>query len=300
MCYRPDILFASYTTIEQIGTKEKFWYYDKHNGTKKLFKIGRPGTGENWAEKITCELAKLIGLPCADYEFAIWRGKEGILSPSFAPKGTVLVHGNEILVKIEDNYPQNKFYKVREHKLKTVLAIIRGCELPIGYKADDIIKKPLDLFMGYLMFDCWISNPDRHHENWGLVLDLNNKVAHLAPTFDHASGLGCRVSDDERIKRLKTTDKRYNVDAFVRRIKSAFFDDDLHQLKTIDAYNFAAKYNLNVSNYWLTRLANISRSEINSIFKEVPNTIISQPACEFALAILEANKNRLLENIRND
>ncbi|MEI6611026.1 MAG: hypothetical protein WCO53_14965, partial [Deltaproteobacteria bacterium] len=269
-----EIPNKSYGAIEQIGTKEKFWYNDKRDNTKKLFKIGRPGTGENWAEKATCELAKLIGLPCADYEFAIWNGKEGVLSPLFLPKNAILIHGNEILVRIEENYPQNKSYKVREHKLKTVLAIIRGCQLPIGYEENDIIKKPLDLFIGYLMFDCWISNPDRHHENWGLVYDVSNKVFHLAPTYDHASGLGCRVSDKERLERLNTMDKKYNIDAFVGRIKSAFYDN-LSQLKTLNAFNVAAKFNPNAANYWSNKITSISRGQLESIFKEIPNTLIS-------------------------
>ncbi|MEN6489047.1 MAG: phosphatidylinositol kinase [Smithella sp.] len=293
----------SYHHIEQIGTKEKFWIYGSHESNqKKLFKIGRPGTGENWAEKVTCELAKLISLPCADYEFAIWRGKEGVLSPFFLPTNAILIHGNEILVRIEKNYPQNKSYKVREHKLSTVLAIIKSkiCQLPIGYEDDDIIRRPLDLFMGYLMFDCWVSNPDRHHENWGFVFDVSNKTLHLAPTYDHASGLGCRVSDKERLDRLKTNDKRYNIDAFVSRIKSAFYDSNLQQLKTIDAFHFAAKYNSNAAQYWLNKLKNISQNEIENIFKKVPVHLISHEACKFALAILEANKKRLIESIGND
>ncbi|MGR3220598.1 MAG: hypothetical protein ACUZ8H_12405, partial [Candidatus Anammoxibacter sp.] len=56
--------------IEQLGTKEKFWLYDEEKKTKVLFKIGRPNTGENWSEKASNELAKILGLPCADYQFA--------------------------------------------------------------------------------------------------------------------------------------------------------------------------------------------------------------------------------------
>ncbi len=45
---------------EQLGTKRKFWL---HIGEQRyLFKIGRPGTGENWAEKVAAELCTLLGL----------------------------------------------------------------------------------------------------------------------------------------------------------------------------------------------------------------------------------------------
>jgi hypothetical protein len=66
---------------EQLGAKEKYWLHI-HN-QRYLFKIGRPGTGENWAEKISAELAELMGLPHANYDLAIWKGQKGVLSPSF-------------------------------------------------------------------------------------------------------------------------------------------------------------------------------------------------------------------------
>lgn len=285
-----------YDTIEQLGTKEKFWFYDEKDSTTKLFKIGRHGTGENWSEKATSELAKLLDLPCAEYEFAIWKEKEGVISTLFVPQNGRLVHGNEVLGKVIENYPKNKFYKVREYKISTTLAIIRAVpKLPLGYEKNKIIQNPLELFVGYLMFDCWISNPDRHHENWGFVFDIINKTIHLAPTYDHASGLGCRVSDKERNERLTTNDKRYSVETFVGKTKSAFYNKDLKQLKTIEVFCIAAKHNRKAADFWLNKLESISLAEIKNIFNKIPNKLISEPAIDFALAILKANKKRLLE-----
>ncbi|MFV2058894.1 MAG: phosphatidylinositol kinase, partial [Thiohalomonadales bacterium] len=54
--------------LEQLGTKSKFWYRNDYGSM--LFKQGRPNTGENWAEKVCCEMCKLLKLPHAHYEFA--------------------------------------------------------------------------------------------------------------------------------------------------------------------------------------------------------------------------------------
>lgn len=81
--------------LEQLGTKEKYWF--RVDGRRYLFKIGRPNTGENWSEKIAAELAGLLGLPHAHYDLAIWRGRQGVLSPLFVPKGGRLILGNELL-----------------------------------------------------------------------------------------------------------------------------------------------------------------------------------------------------------
>lgn len=96
----PILTIDNCETIEQLGSKEKFWYYDRDANQIKLFKVGRPGTGENWAEKVAGEIAKLLNLPCATYDFAIWNQKEGVTSPNFVPKNGRLVHGNELLSKV--------------------------------------------------------------------------------------------------------------------------------------------------------------------------------------------------------
>ena len=44
---------------EYMGTKEKFWFHDSEFGLC-LYKKARQNTGEDWAEKITSELCKLI------------------------------------------------------------------------------------------------------------------------------------------------------------------------------------------------------------------------------------------------
>jgi hypothetical protein len=297
----PIIHIKNYDEIEQIGTKEKFWFYDEQDRVRQLFKIGRSGTGENWSEKVTSELAHLLNIPCATYDFAIWNDKEGVVSPSFVPQQGWLVHGNEILAKIIENYPSYQLYKVREYKLNTVLDIMNmlNIKLPIGYNQNANIQNISDLFMGYLMFDCWISNPDRHHENWGFIFDVINNSFHLAPTYDHASGLGCRISDKERNERLKTKDKGYSVAAFVKRAKSAFFDDTkLKQLKTIDAFLVAAKHNPKAALFWLNELENLSQDQIENIFAEVPEHLISNAAINFALAILDENKIRLVNTTK--
>ena len=69
--------------LERLGTKAKEWYRDAE-GTLVLFKEGLIGTGENWAEKVCCEICRLLNLPHAEYELARWGGDR-------ATMGSVLV-----------------------------------------------------------------------------------------------------------------------------------------------------------------------------------------------------------------
>lgn len=89
-CFYPvfDISKVESDTLEQIGTKSKFWYTE--NGQSFLFKSIQSKTGdrfgEDWAEKISCELAQLLRLPHAHYELAVFKGKEVLLLITSSPK----------------------------------------------------------------------------------------------------------------------------------------------------------------------------------------------------------------------
>jgi hypothetical protein len=58
--------------VEPLGTKRKFWFSEKNK--RMLFKAEERGTGEDWAEKLACELCRRIGLPHVEYAAAkLWR-----------------------------------------------------------------------------------------------------------------------------------------------------------------------------------------------------------------------------------
>lgn len=129
--------------FEAMGTKEKFWFR-RANDERWLFKCGRPGTGEDWAEKAACELADVITLPHAQYELATWRERNGVVTPSFLsdalhhPGMTCgPYHGNELLLTVDPTYPQdaNKRYKVSEHTFEKAIGVIGslvGLDFPVG------------------------------------------------------------------------------------------------------------------------------------------------------------------------
>jgi len=89
---------------EQVGSKRKFWYEDK----LKLFKFVLGETGEDWSEKIACELCRLLGIPHAHYELGLWNGQRGVVSETFVPPEGRLILGNELLARIVEDYPAKK------------------------------------------------------------------------------------------------------------------------------------------------------------------------------------------------
>lgn len=301
-----NVPLHKYESIEPLGTKRKFWFHDDKDNLEKLFKIGRTNTGENWAEVVVAELCNLLEIPHAKYEFAVWNEIEGTVTPNFVPKDYRLIHGNELLARtyklLDTNitYPiqkdeVNKSYKIREYKLKLVLTIMKAnfLKLPIDYLNINL-SKPIDVFIGYIMLDCLISNQDRHHENWSWIMSPS-KEFFLSPTYDHGSALGCRESDEEKTERLTTKDKGRMVKHFVTKAKTPFFDNKDKNLKTIEAFKLCADSNKDIAIYWLNKLENLDINKVIEVFNKIPKHLISNVSIEFALKILEENKVRLLE-----
>ncbi len=282
---------------EQLGTKEKFWFH--LDNSLHLFKIGRPGTGENWSEKVAAELCKLLGLPCASYKLATWKGKQGVLTPLLFPKDAHLEHGNELLAEIASGYPVEKKFGNRDHTLNRIHALLiqESFLPPLGWQPPDrAIKTAFDVFIGYLLLDTWIANQDRHHENWGLI--TYQKRTYLSPTFDHAVSLGYNVQDCEREDRLRSRDKRRRMGHYVTRARSAIYEsrNDKKPLYTLNAFVQAAQKRPQAAAAWLDRLRIVNQEDCRLIFNAFPDGYISSSGKDFALSLLQHNRERLLNS----
>lgn len=288
-------------TTEPLGTKYKFWYRDPNHG-RILFKEGRPGTGENWAECIACALAKLLKLPHAFYNFATYEGREGVISISLVDNGARLIHGNELLADIVTDYIQEGRYSNSNHTLRRVIAYLRASGnilgAPFGWPNTENIRTAVDFFIGYLMFDAWIGNQDRHDENWGILRMIDGSL-YLSPSFDHGSSMARNEPDEKRLLRLNTKDMPRHISTFVSTARSGFFPTGNAAkplpLYTLDAFTQAALHSPSAAEEWRDRLRAIDDEEIKKIIGHVPIGWMTQPARLFTIEFLRLNRQRILD-----
>jgi site-specific recombinase XerD len=83
--------FDSPQTTEQLGSKPKFWFLMKGDKQPWLFKFTREKTGEDWSEKIASEVAKLLKLPAAKVELAVFNEMRGCASRSLVETESTLI-----------------------------------------------------------------------------------------------------------------------------------------------------------------------------------------------------------------
>lgn len=273
---------------EPLGTKEKYWTKDK----KLLFKIGREDTLENCSEKIAYEIAKIIGLPATKYELAKYKNgieKLGVVSENFLKENEVLILINEVLTIAKKDYEKEKWYKQTEYTLEKALYIVKGLQ-KVSRNQD-----MLHSFVGYLVFDCLIGNQDRHHENWGFIIDGKNLK--LAPSFDHASGIASKVSDKEAKERLNTRDTNRSVEAFCKRAKTPFYNEQGKILKTFEVVEELCK-RTQTKEYalqWILKISQVKEVDYQEILDKIPQEFITQNQKEFIKALLIVNTRTLQE-----
>ena len=172
--------------------------------------------------------------------------------------------------------------------------------LPVGFAGFEGVASSIDVFVGYLMLDCWICNTDRHHENWGWVLmpsPPNAVRLHLVPTFDHASSLGSHELDVEKSDRLATKDKRRSVMKYVEKARSAIYlkESDRKPLTTLEAFKLACADNPTAAKAWLRKLSDVSLEAVYNVLSRVPPERMTPTSVEFAMKMLELNRTRLLQ-----
>lgn len=290
--------------LEQLGTKEKFWFYYPHDTVNlQLFKYSRPGTGEHWSEKCAAELCHLLNIPHASYDLAKCNDRFGVVTHTVSPEGFRMVMGNEVLHSSTADYPQplepgEKPVRVREHTVTRILGCLdKESILPPPSVYDLNGLNAADVFCGYLLLDALISNQDRHHENWAILLKNETGEQFLCPTYDHAASLGREMLDDERNERLTTKDKNRQIPYFVRKARSELFKakTDKKPLFTVEAFQHAVEGRIAARDHWLGKLSALTEESITDVFNQVPASCISDSARQFAILMVMENRRRLLE-----
>lgn len=295
--------------LEQLGTKEKFWFGNRPSKNQFLFKYSRDRTGEHWSEKCAEQICCLLGVPHVQYDLARYNGRLGVVTPNIITSGNqYLVMGNELLYRDSPReYPQpvdffNDKSRVTDHTVQRVIAFLDKASANIqpplcDYDLDGLTAS--GVFCGYLMLDVLISNQDRHHENWAVIVESRNgqTMYRLCPSYDHAASLGREMLDSQREERLLTKDKNRSIEQFVAKASSQLYrtKTDKKPMKTLDAFLYATERKANVRDFWLNKLNDVSDQSFKLIFDRIPEDLISDLGRKFSYQMVLENKKRLLE-----
>ena len=274
-----DIPFSNPTNeIARLeGAIDKYWL-DLPNLGQCLVKVDSRGA---WVEKITANLAKQIGLPVARCELGQRAdGVKLIVSPNFLKGNDVEFAGEKLLI---DTFGDNYFYI-----LENILSAIDSSNilLPDAFDQPAILKAS-DLMVGYLIFDSWIGNIDRHCKNWGITQQLSGEKR-LLPTYDHGLSLGVRMPEDKLP--LDLTDYSGSV-------RSSIYSQDRGTLSMDDLASRLLELRPQATNYWIDRVSTIDRTSIETLFDRLPDGWGNDVQKTFAIDLLNSSQERLMNSL---
>ncbi|MGD9418468.1 MAG: hypothetical protein Q7R22_005970 [Verrucomicrobiota bacterium JB025] len=153
---------------------------------------------------------------------------------------------------------------------------------------------------GYLVLDALVGNTDRHHENWGLILESKKGkdsktrwVGGIAPTYDHASSLGRELLDEARELRLANG----TVESYIRKARGGIFgsEDDRHGLSPMACAEMLAEVYPSFFEPWQERVGKVEDAWIEGVLGKIPDSRISEPGRAFALAFLSKTRSLIAE-----
>jgi len=244
--------------------------------------------GEDWAEKVAAELAHLAGVPAALVELATLDGARGSMSRDLQPPGWGMHGGGVLIEAVDERYQPRTDVDKRAnrvgHNLDNVERVLNGASGPPETAYSDWAA--FDVFAGFLAFDAWIANTDRHEDNWQVLHGPNGELQ-LAPSFDHGSALGSGLMDEKRAALL--------TDGDVRRWcarGSAHRFEGMGSTTLVDLARAALERTSSPARaYWLAQLASVGRDACHALVESVPE--MSASARTFVIDLLAVNQERI-------
>jgi len=281
---------------EPAGREPKDWLEQPKIGQRWLFKPihqNQAGLwqGEDWAEKVASELASLMGVTHARVEFARRGDQVGCISRDVTSPNWELHAGAVALTAVHPDF-RVKNRERTGHSLGNIHKVL----FRIGCPSDALVPASFsayDLFCGYLVFDAWIANRDRHEENWAVLRPPPGSLDRdcLSPSFDHASSLGFQLQDHARSEMLS----RDGVAAWAERGTAWRFEHPAGGPPPTlvqharNAFTTAAD---GVASYWMAKVESVRDTDVDDVLRRA--TRMSEPARRFAMELLRVNRRRLL------
>jgi len=268
------------------------WFF-KNNTTDEQMRYG-----EDFAEVISSHLAPILGVASAQVHFATHRGVEGIISKNVAPLGLELVHGATWMPAHGiPNFKRGEKFR-KGHSLTNIHKSLVGVAAPpSNFYPQDLTA--FDAFAGMCVFDAWISNQDRHEDNWAVlnpIIKRNDLIMRLSPIYDNGSSLAFN-ENEAKMSEMLNDSKNPRIQQWGRRAKAQRMEriqPGNRRLKLVEVAGMALGMCTEAGReHWKSQIAAVDLDQARGIAHEI--TIMSDVRRNFINKLLTLN----LERIRN-
>lgn len=276
--YNIDFHFIDINTSLK-GSREKKVVKDKFNN-KAIFKYEGEGylVSEACSEKLSYEIAKVLGYDCARIELAQDNeGRLGILNYLFVDIDDK-IHMDVVVYLNKNNESRENFYTLEN--IKSTL--------------DSMDTKLFEGFIRIMIFDALVGEQDRHEENWGIeIIDDSYKIS---PFYDNGCNL-LREFKDENLA-MKYYNGQKNFDSYVTRSKTYIYNDKTRKrYKHFELVNHLNKFYPKIVKNEILKLNKLNDSVISEIVNKIPDELITQKHKDFIILYIKKRRDILQEMV---
>lgn len=258
------------------GTRVKKIVIDNEH-RKAFFKYEGNGylASEACSEKMSYEIAKVLGYDCAKIELARdFDGKLGVLNYFFIKVGNTEHMDAVSYLNIHDD-ERPRFYTISN--IKRTLDELDECLFK------DFIK--------IMIFDALVGEQDRHEENWGIEF-ISGKYK-ISPLYDNGDNLLRDFKNEEYAK--KYYDGIKSFDAYINRSRTIIYKENgEEQYKHFELIKYLNnKYHVIVQEE-IKKLYRLSDDIIEEIVGKIPDDLLTKRHKEYIINYLKKRRDILI------
>lgn len=276
--YGVDYVFLN--NINMKGSRPKKQVYDIKSNRRAIFKYENYECTEACSEKMSYEIAKLLGYKCAKIELARdENGVIGILNYLFTDTKNS-EHIDAVSYINTENEDRKKFYTIEN---------IENC-------LNKLDKKLFNDFLKIMVFDAFVGETDRHEENWGITIKEGKHK--ISPLYDNGCNL-LRTFKNEKELEKYTERGNKNFNAFIHRSKTYIYNSE--NGKRYTHFELLEKLKENHEKELkkeIKKLEKISRKDIEKIVNKIPNELMTDLHKEYVIKYLVIRKEIMLKIIK--
>lgn len=234
------------------------------------------------SEKMSYEIAVVLGFPCAKIELAYDKeGKLGVLNYLF----------NEIHTK--EHIDAVSFLKRDTSKTRKDFYTLENIKLELDKRGSNLFEQ----FIQIMVFDALVGEQDRHEENWGLTEEKQKYT--MSPLYDNGCNLLREFRNDDYANDYYTGKKDFA--SYIRRSRTLIYKED-HKTRyrhfeliehLLESYpEYTKKY--------LKDLTNLTDELVDEIVDSVPDELLSTQHKNFIKEYIKVRREILLKHLKED